>query len=74
MYLHVKVMAGAKKELIEQTGESSFSVSVKVPAKRNLANRRVTELLAGYLQVPVKKIRLINGHISPSKLFSIVEE
>jgi len=66
-------MAGAKKESLRQKSEGHFEVSVKEKAEHNLANKRVLELLALYFKLPVSKIRIVNGHRSPSKLL-VVED
>lgn len=73
MYLKLKVKTEAKQDTIEKTKVDEFRVMVKVKAERNMANRRVIELLAEYLKIPVNKIRLISGHTSPSKIVSVVE-
>ncbi len=72
-YIHVKVAASARKESFRQKSEDHFEVSVKEKAERNLANRRVIELLSLHFKIPVSKIRIVNGHRSPSKLL-VVEE
>lgn len=74
MYIQVRVTAGAKKELIEKVGENRLRISVKEKTERNQANRRVQALVAEYAGVPVKQARLINGHTSRTKLFSIINE
>ncbi len=71
MYIHVKVRAGAKKELLETLSAGRFAVSVREKAERNMANERVREIVARQYGVPVGKIRLISGHHSPSKIFSV---
>jgi uncharacterized protein YggU (UPF0235/DUF167 family) len=71
MYIKVKVTAGAKKEFFDQKGPDSFVVFVKEQALRNMANTRVKEILARYFETTIPKIRLISGHRSPSKIFSI---
>ncbi len=71
MYIKIKVMAGAKKEIFEQTSKDHFKVSVKEKAERNMANDRVRELLAHHFSMPIGKIRLISGHHSPGKIFSV---
>lgn len=73
MYIKVRVMAGAKREVVTKVSKSSYKISVKEPAERNLANGRVIEIIAAELKVPANKIRIINGHQSPSKLLSIAE-
>lgn len=68
MYIHVKVKAGMKKEsFVVKTGDS-FLVSVKEKAERNMANTRVLEIIASHFKVPKNKVRIVNGHHSPSKL------
>ncbi len=74
MYIKVRVVAGAKKESVERVSDTSYKVSVKEPAKQNLANRRVLELMSLELKVPKARIRLISGHQSPSKMLSVDEK
>lgn len=73
MYIKVRVVAGAKKESVEKISDTSYKLAVKEPAKQNLANRRVIELMAFELKVPKAQIRLISGHQSPSKMLSVGE-
>ena len=73
MYIHVKVTAGAGKESFKVKSEDHFEISVKEKAERNMANTRVLELIAEYFEVPKNKVRIVNGHRSPSKLL-VVEE
>ena len=70
-YIHVKVTAGAREESFVQKSEDHFEVSVREKAERNMANGRVVELVAGHFKVPVSKVRIVNGHRSPSKLLII---
>lgn len=69
--ISVKVKAGAKKEAIEKISDTKFKISVREKPDRNQANRRVIQLLAALFNVPVKKVHLVKGHHSPSKLFAI---
>ncbi|MDO8474081.1 MAG: DUF167 domain-containing protein [bacterium] len=71
MYVKVRVIAGAKKEFIEEVSAGHFKLSVREPAERNLANRRVVELVAAHYKLPPKQVRIISGHTSPSKILSI---
>ena len=71
MYVKVRVIAGAKKESVEEASAGHFKISVKEPAERNLANRRVVELVARHYILPPKQVRIISGHTSPSKILSI---
>lgn len=71
MFIKVKAKPKAKRETVERTGDFSFTISVKEPSERNLANTRIRELLARELDVPTHKIRMISGHTSPSKMFEV---
>lgn len=71
MYIRVKVIAGAKKEKFEQNGDELFEISVKEPAKQNMANRRIQELIARHFGIIKGKVKIISGHRSPSKIISI---
>ncbi len=73
MYLKVKVKAGQKREEIEKVNENTFHISVKEKAERNMANTRILEILSVELKIPINKIRIINGHQSPTKLISILD-
>lgn len=72
MYIKVKVQTGARREEVIKIKENEYRISVKEPAKHNMANMRVQELLAKELGVNIKSVRLINGHHSPSKIFSVM--
>lgn len=71
MYVKIRVQAGAKTEKFGVVSKDHFTAAVKEPAKQNLANRRVIELVAAHFKVPAKQVRLISGHRSPSKILSI---
>ena len=70
-YIHVKVTAGASKELFARISADHFTISVREKPERNLANTRVLELVAKHFKVPVGKVRIVNGHRSPSKLLIV---
>lgn len=69
MYIHVKVKAGNKREELRVKSPTQFEIDVREPAKQNQANTRVLEILRAHFGHT--KIRIINGHNSPSKLVSI---
>lgn len=71
MYIKVKVQAGAKREIITKKSKNSYVISVKEKAERNLANKRICEIMSSLFGVSVKSVRIINGHQGPSKLLSI---
>jgi len=71
MYVHARVRAGQKKEGLAAVSKDRLQIAVKEPAEQNLANRRVMVLVARHYKVAVDKVRLISGHRSPSKIFSV---
>lgn len=71
MYVKVRASTGAKKESVRVVSPDTLAISVKEKAERNLANARITDLVATHFGVPSKKIRMIKGHRSPSKTFAI---
>jgi len=71
MHISVRVQAQARKERVEEAGKGRLKIAVKEPAERNLANRRVYELVAAHFGIPRGKVRLVSGHTSPAKIFDI---
>lgn len=71
MYIKVRVNAGVKRENIVKKSENSYVLNVKEKAERNMANKRVCEIIATLYSLPIKSVRIINGHQSPSKILSI---
>lgn len=72
MYIKVKVQAGSKKEKIEKKSENSYVISVREPAERNLANKRICAIISSIYKVNVKSVRIVSGHLSPSKILSVI--
>ena len=71
MYIKVRVQAGAKKEKFTKISKTQFAAAVREPALQNLANKRVIGLVAEHFGVAKNKVRIINGHQSPSKMLSV---
>lgn len=71
MYIRVRVTANARKERIVREDKDTFYICVKEPAERNMANARIRAILANELNVPATSVRLLTGHHSPSKMYSI---
>ena len=69
MYLKIKVITDSKAEKLEKTEEDSWKIWVKAPAKNNLANKRILEIIRG--NYPNKLVKIISGHHSPAKIVSI---
>lgn len=71
MYIHAKVTAGGRREELKQISPDHFEIAVREKAERNQANKRVIELLAGHFSISENKVRIVNGHRSPSKLLIV---
>ncbi len=73
MYIKVKVFTEAKKEKIVKKSKDHFDIFVKESAERNLANKKVLELVRDYFKVYNGNVRIVRGHHSPSKIISVPE-
>lgn len=70
MYIKVRVFAASNKEEFKKISNTHFEVRVKEKAERNMANRKVIELVRKYF-VATGDVRIISGHHSPGKILSI---
>lgn len=70
MYIKVFVTPSAKREKIEEKGDT-LRISVREPASGNQANTRVREIIAVRVGKPVGKVRILTGHHSRAKMISI---
>lgn len=70
MYVKIFVTPDARKETVEEKGESLI-ISVREPATGNRANHRVRELIALRFSQPIEKVRILTGHRSRVKMVSI---
>ena len=73
MYIKVKVITGAKKEEVCRADDITFKIAVRERAERNMANKRIIEILADQYDISLNRVRLVSGHHSPSKIFNILE-
>jgi len=71
MLFRLRVHPGSKKNRIEKKTPDMFEVWVKAPAEANRANMAVLELMGAELGVPAKRIRLVKGGRSPSKIIEV---
>jgi len=71
MYIKVKAFPSSKKEFFEKNSEDTYTVYVRDRAERNLANKRIVEVIAEQLGVPRGKIRIVSGHHSQGKILSV---
>jgi len=73
MYIKVVAKTQAKKESLIRKSKDHFLISVKEKAERNMANKRIIEILTLFFKVQKGKVRIINGHHHPHKLI-VVED
>ncbi|HRH25996.1 MAG TPA: DUF167 domain-containing protein [Candidatus Paceibacterota bacterium] len=73
MYIKVKVLAGVKKEIVVKQSDTHFEMCVKEKPERNMANRRIIELVAKEFSVRPQQVRIISGHHSGSKILSVTQ-
>jgi uncharacterized protein YggU (UPF0235/DUF167 family) len=71
MYIRVHATPGARKERVMRERDTVFYIAVKEPAERNLANKRIREILASELDVSLSSVKLLTGHQSSSKMYSV---
>jgi len=71
MLIKVKVNVLSKEDKVIKKSEDSFEVFVKVDAQRNMANKKIIELLAEYFNLPQYRIKMIKGFKESNKIFNI---
>lgn len=71
MYIRVKAKPSAKTEQIEKIKDNEFVVSVREPAERGEANKRICQLMHKYFDSPEGGVKIINGHQSNVKLLKV---
>lgn len=71
MYIRINAVPGAKKEQFKQISADRYHIHVKEPAERNMANTRIKTLLARELGLREADMKLVSGHRSPHKIFSV---
>ena len=71
MYVKVRAKPDSNKEQVIEADEREFIIHIKEPAKQNLANTRIIQILAEQFSVPVRSVHQLSGFRSPTKVFSI---
>jgi uncharacterized protein YggU (UPF0235/DUF167 family) len=73
MFIKIKAHTNSKKESIIKKADDAFEVFVKEKPERNMANKRILELVAMELKVPRNKVKIIAGHHWPSKILEVFD-
>jgi uncharacterized protein YggU (UPF0235/DUF167 family) len=72
MFLKVKVFPNSKNNEIIKKDNNHFEIKVKEKAQRGLANIKVREILAQYLNIPKQRLILIKGKVKQNKIFKLI--
>ncbi len=72
MYIKVRVITDAPKEVVQKNEDGIIEMYIREPAERNLANKRVLEIIRS--MHPNQAVRMIKGHHSPSKMILVGKE
>ncbi len=73
MKLQVRVKPGSRKPGVERLSDGSWLVAVREPATEGKANEAVERAIAEELGLPRRRVTIVMGHGSRSKLV-LVEE
>ena len=71
MRIEIKVIARAKKEIVEKISKNSYRIKVSSPPEKGKANKRVIELLALEFGVKRQDIKIISGQTANRKILEI---
>ncbi|MES2314943.1 MAG: DUF167 domain-containing protein [Patescibacteria group bacterium] len=72
MYIKVRVITGAPKEVIQKIEDDHIEMYLRQPPERGLANKRILEIMCS--MYPNRAVKIVNGHHSPSKLIEISDK
>ena len=71
MKIFVKAKPSAETESVEKVDETHFTVSVKEPPIKGLANATIAKVLAKYFDVAPSSVFLVSGFSQKQKVFEI---
>ncbi len=71
MYIRVDITPEAKANSLRRITSEKYEITVRNKAEHNFANKKMLELLADELKVPVTRLRIISGHHHPHKLIAL---
>jgi uncharacterized protein len=68
----VKISAGGGKNSITGIlGEDTLKIRISAAPEKGKANKELVEFLSDTLSVPRRRITIVSGHTSPSKVIEI---
>ena len=69
-YIKIRVKTNQKKESRQKLKDGLFVISIKEKPERNLANKKILEILKEFYGIS-SNIKIVNGHHHPIKLINI---
>ena len=72
MLIKVKVFPNSKKEELVLKEEDRFEIKIKEKPIQGMANQRILEILAEYLNTSIDKIRIIKGLKRRNKIIEVM--
>ncbi|OQB44583.1 MAG: hypothetical protein BWY03_00109 [Parcubacteria group bacterium ADurb.Bin159] len=74
MLIKVTVFSKSKEEEIIKKANDKFEIKTKEKPERGMANERVKKILANYLNISEKNIKIIKGSREKHKILEIIEK
>ncbi len=71
MLIKIKVLADSKKEEILKEEGDCYLIKVREPAKNNLANKRVLDILSLHFNIARHKLKIVKGSRQPNKIIEV---
>lgn len=72
MFIKLKVHPGERRDKLVKKAPDTYEIWTKAPPERGLANASAIRQLSLALGIDTKKIMLIKGATSPSKIVKII--
>ncbi|MBI4371563.1 MAG: DUF167 domain-containing protein [Elusimicrobia bacterium] len=72
MLIKLKVHPDSKRSPLVRRAPDSFEIWVKAPAREGLANKAALAALAEALGQPPRKLHIVKGAASPSKIVKVL--
>lgn len=70
-HIKVKVYPDSKNEIFKIIKNDFFEVHLKEPAENGLANRRLLTLIEENINPRPRRMRIVSGHLSHSKIIEV---
>lgn len=71
MYIKIRAFPDFHSDKIEKIANDKFNVFVKASAKNGQANKAICNLVSEYFGNPEGGVKIVSGHLGPSKLLQV---